>query len=334
MGKGRIVSFDVIKFFAILMVLWGHCIQHLLSSQAHEEPIYRLIYSFHMPLFMTVVGYFSYNLISLNFEQMLCKKFRQLLLPTITFCIPLCILNIYIMGGGIINFINPLIDYFWFLKSAFICCVLFYVTVKCAIKTTANIFTVLIISIIFSQFVGLYNVMLMYPPFILGVIIKKNYSQFQDNCTKILIISSIAFISLLMGWGKYIWESNTIQSLIYTRNYRIIIGIAGSTMFISIFELMMRNVSESKKFVKTVSWIGQHTLGIYLLQVYLLELILPSLIRFDGMNFYLFNFLIAPLIACVILVLCLLLINLIKQSTLLSYCLLGIKSNKRNIVLN
>ena len=57
----RLVSFDLLKLFAIYLVVLGHCVQHLLPSHSYDEPMYVYIYSFHMPLFMMISGYFSYK---------------------------------------------------------------------------------------------------------------------------------------------------------------------------------------------------------------------------------------------------------------------------------
>ena len=59
--KNRIIAFDLIKLFAIFLVIEGHCTQHLLSSFEYDEPVYVYIYSFHMPLFMFLSGYFSFK---------------------------------------------------------------------------------------------------------------------------------------------------------------------------------------------------------------------------------------------------------------------------------
>ena len=82
-GK-RLPYFDVLKLFAIFLVLWGHCIQYFLSSQYSDEPVYRYIYSFHMPLFMMISGYFSASSMRLHFTELITKKSRQLLLPCVS----------------------------------------------------------------------------------------------------------------------------------------------------------------------------------------------------------------------------------------------------------
>lgn len=92
-------AFDALKFFAIFLVLWGHAIQHLVSTEYYDEPIYRIIYSFHMPLFMTIVGYFSTNSNGNSIRSTLMKKFRQLLLPACIFGIMPSFVGYYKWGG-------------------------------------------------------------------------------------------------------------------------------------------------------------------------------------------------------------------------------------------
>ena len=57
--KKRLVQFDLLKLFTICLVLIGHTVQGLLPSHPYEEPLYVYIYSFHMPLFMMMSGFFS-----------------------------------------------------------------------------------------------------------------------------------------------------------------------------------------------------------------------------------------------------------------------------------
>lgn len=82
-GK-RNPGFDVVKLIAIFLVLWGHCVQSMLSSDPYKDMVYIYIYSFHMPLFMILSGYFSFN--SLNSKIMLkgiINRFKQLIIPTL-----------------------------------------------------------------------------------------------------------------------------------------------------------------------------------------------------------------------------------------------------------
>lgn len=58
MGK-RIYLFDNIRAILIFLVVFGHFIEPLIISNRSILIIYAIIYSFHMPLFALVSGYFS-----------------------------------------------------------------------------------------------------------------------------------------------------------------------------------------------------------------------------------------------------------------------------------
>lgn len=123
----RIFLFDALKLFAIFMVLWGHAIQYLRSSNFTEEPVYRVIYSFHMPLFMMIVGFFFARTFRPGFFRIFCKKFRQLIYPTLVWCLIFSILMTIKMRFPTFDYIcQNYENYFWFLKCAFICCVSSY----------------------------------------------------------------------------------------------------------------------------------------------------------------------------------------------------------------
>lgn len=61
---------DVLKAFTIVCVIIGHCIQYgsgarYLENQCYfDNIVFKIIYSFHMPLFMLISGYLFFNTIS------------------------------------------------------------------------------------------------------------------------------------------------------------------------------------------------------------------------------------------------------------------------------
>ena len=55
----RLLFADLLKVLAIYLVLWGHCVQQFFTTSPLENDVYVYIYSFHMPLFMVLSGYFS-----------------------------------------------------------------------------------------------------------------------------------------------------------------------------------------------------------------------------------------------------------------------------------
>lgn len=123
--KERFMVMDVLKGLAIFLVIWGHCIQQTLSSNHYDEPVFRWIYSFHMPLFMVISGFFAGNVLKSNFKKLLINKGRQLLLPTVVWCILFDIFERAFLGIQY-SLSGKIMGMFWFLKSLFICFLLFY----------------------------------------------------------------------------------------------------------------------------------------------------------------------------------------------------------------
>lgn len=59
----RNIYLDVVKVFTIVCVVLGHCIQYgsgktyLNGGLFFDDIVFKIIYSFHMPLFMIISGY-------------------------------------------------------------------------------------------------------------------------------------------------------------------------------------------------------------------------------------------------------------------------------------
>ena len=59
---------DILKCFAIFLVLYGHSIQYLTPQHFENCILFKFIYSFHMPLFAMISGYFSFPSMNLNIK--------------------------------------------------------------------------------------------------------------------------------------------------------------------------------------------------------------------------------------------------------------------------
>lgn len=69
-------AFDVMKGIAVLLMVWEHAAQHLLPME------HAFIYSFHMPLFFLLAGYFAKDVTSFDgFWGITKKNAKRLLLP-------------------------------------------------------------------------------------------------------------------------------------------------------------------------------------------------------------------------------------------------------------
>ena len=80
MQKNRVVIIDAFKGIAILLVVFGHAIQSNTSS-FDENVFFRVIYSFHMPLFMFLAGLVASYSFEMPTYPFLKKKFMALAVP-------------------------------------------------------------------------------------------------------------------------------------------------------------------------------------------------------------------------------------------------------------
>lgn len=69
---------DILKGFAIILVVLGHSVQYLLGNN-NENWLFSFIYSFHMPLFMFISGYVCYRVGGRVID--LRKRFKVLIIP-------------------------------------------------------------------------------------------------------------------------------------------------------------------------------------------------------------------------------------------------------------
>lgn len=81
--KNRNQTIDILKGIAVLAVLLGHAVQRGLITGYTDVLIFRIIYSFHMPLFMILSGY-TLKAYNKNYDfNFLKKRFLRLMIPTI-----------------------------------------------------------------------------------------------------------------------------------------------------------------------------------------------------------------------------------------------------------
>ena len=154
----RVVYLDVIRGFAILLVVIGHLIQYNYDCFL-TNPIFNCIYSFHMPLFFFLSGYTvairdktdEFNSTSTpNLVKEVISKTRHLLLPALTPCSRLggyilynqpCTTNggniifmllVFVCAMGYISLLELFIVYILFSREAYlVASILLFYCVDC-----------------------------------------------------------------------------------------------------------------------------------------------------------------------------------------------------------
>ncbi len=100
--------FDNLKLLLTILVVVGHTIEPLINSHLNIKLLYVFIYSFHMPLFVFISGYFSKNI---NNEEKLFSKINNIFVPYVIFQLLYSLFNIYILKAQ--NFKITLVYPYW-----------------------------------------------------------------------------------------------------------------------------------------------------------------------------------------------------------------------------
>lgn len=83
--KERDYFFDNARAILILLVVFGHMLQPYTSGDKYLSALYLVIYSFHMPTFLFISGYFAKNIDKPYYLEKISKR---LIVPyMIFFCI-------------------------------------------------------------------------------------------------------------------------------------------------------------------------------------------------------------------------------------------------------
>ncbi len=103
MSKQRIVTYDLMKGIALILMMFSHL---ALPNACIEQ---RIIYSFHMPLFFILAGIFAKDISQIpSFKQYTIKNAKRLLLPYVVTMLMLC------AWGGIQSIFKEDISFFMF----------------------------------------------------------------------------------------------------------------------------------------------------------------------------------------------------------------------------
>lgn len=255
--KNRIVFIDNLKAFAILCVMLGHALQYLAGNNPERLVTFNVIYTFHMPLFMMLSGYFAASAFKLKFIDFLKKKSIQLILPALAWSVCKIILS----GGG--NFWNNIIGSFWFLKSAFACYLITFIALSIIRRQQLAYFILFFAPLFCDIDISTYMLNYMLPSFVFGIWLRQYNNIILNNRKICMAIALIIFAVLFPHWSfsEYhytsIWQDgNFCLSEFLICLHRIGIGLSGSLFLFAAFSYFTKSNN-------AILNIGASTLGLY-----------------------------------------------------------------------
>lgn len=327
---GRQPWIDELKGVAIFFVVLGH-----MPYTCDTVILKHMIYSFHMPLFFLLAGCTTAISASRSSDYIFLKnRFISLFIPYIIWCIihgTLFTSSIFELSNYQIKTHWETLIYGkvtnWFLICLFTLILLFYIYKvttnrlngiwKAAVAATLFIFIFTLHNFFgktsdanLNSFEFLTSAYVYFIPFTLGIIMIQ-YERVKNLILKNSVLVFFCVVVTLIAPGL-------LSTIPVGSNYpKIITGICVSCVLIRLLQNDALNIPYIKYIKKIFSFIGKHSLGIYLMS----GLMLPHLPL--PLSSGLEAFVIYGLYSAIVCILCVLLENFICTSNLLALLLFG-----------
>lgn len=325
----RLLHVDALKGILILLVILGHSIQYVIGESCFDNKIWNCIYSFHMPCFMAISGYFAPMAIQKadQLYNFIWRRFQQLMLPMLLWQAVYIILPPPSKNVTLLSFIDC--GNFWFLWALFFISLIYAVVVYLSGKLHVSAIvlhigvSVLLIGLMLLKNYhqhGIQYIAYYYPFFVMGCYLNRKLDI--RNIDK----KWFWFAFLLWFVGAIFWRMHEaprfltgfklVSSSILTYGYRYIVGFVAIFAFYGLSALYM---SKEHSWTSLFARVGGLSLGIYTIHILLLKMLRPYLVNTVNVP----NTLSVVLLFIVLTVVSLVLVYCISHNKIASRCLLG-----------
>lgn len=285
--QNRNKTFDLVKGITMFFVLWGHLIQYTLLNQYDyfSDKVFVFIYSFHMPLFAIVSGYFLYNSVQgRKMYNVILRKIKNIGQPLIVWStIQYLIYSVFdlLKFRHISLSIKAWWDFFtgmylWFLWSILVCSIVIIIISKVVINKWIQCLLFIAAAPVLCVFPNPQMNLFIYPFILAGFFIKRYEAKggkiYKENYFALVIVVPV-FLILLLFYSKemFIYVTGiTYTGIVSLREqflidlYRYMIGFIGSyAVFIVVKKLEHFIPQKISVFIENC---GRQSLSIYILQ--------------------------------------------------------------------
>lgn len=299
MEKIRYDIIDELKGITILLVLIGHILVGIIGNYnivvpytnevTNEEAVCYilkdLIYSFHMPLFFIIAGFFANHSLKKSFKDMLKNKFLRLGVPYFfwSFVAAVCmqIISKYTTNGlGIKDFLlSPIYPFFqyWFLYDLFFLFIIYYIFNSIYYNKFFFCFFSMIIYLVNYYLPDYWIIKSIFTNlvfFSIGTLVLdlfKNILIKKTDIKKVIISGSIFF--LFIAYYINLLYIEGYSYFIYL--YRFFVALSGSCFICTLISYLSNN-----KFVNTViKNFGKESMLVYCVHVFFISATLKFILK-------------------------------------------------------
>ncbi|SDI31015.1 Fucose 4-O-acetylase [Alteribacillus persepolensis] len=292
--KQRDYFFDNAKFVLIVLVVFSHAITPLIAWHQFSRGLYLLLFSFHMPLFLFISGYFAKKAVA---QKQWIKPLQKLLVPYIIFQV---IYSFFYFDVENQSFHIPIFEphwSLWFLLTLFS----YYLIIHLFKFSPYMIIAAIVLGVLigygdpFSWF-SLSRTIVFLPFFLAGYFLKREHFTFLFHA-RMKILGAAILIGIFAIFYVYAYDipyelfyGNTSYNEMGVNNvmgtiYRLLAYVV--TFLVSIAFLTF--IPQDKR---TISQYAKNTLYVYLLHGFLFRYLRETEV-YEGINTVFEVFLIA-----------------------------------------
>lgn len=267
---------DFLKGFAIILVVLGHVVQYG-HPNYNENIVYKLIYSFHMPLFMFLSGWVMNYSLKKDFvlSVFMKKRFIQLMVPFITWAI-LGSLYRSLSSKTIIDissFIHSFTAHFlrpehglWYCWVLFFACMIHGIIYRLTKNGGTGVLIVVALVLLvlpLPNIFGLHNLQKLLVFYTAGYVINKNKYSSSTTCNVIgAVLWSISVFIVFIRGHRFIFDEN----LIVARYEFLLINRLVLTLIAGTWIYVLFVVAKRIKQTDHIEMLGRYSMDLYVLQ--------------------------------------------------------------------
>ena len=313
MAKQRDLLFDFVKGVLIFLVVLAHVIR------GRGSIVYHVIYSFHMPLFVFVSGYFAVHSLSKNLWDVGKKVLNRLIIPALIWSgVALVIHTVRGYDRCFGSMVMDSLRDVWFLY-----CVAFLYLLGCVVFKAGRWKYFVAVSVALLGYavykvpgvvyIEYFQPIRLWPLFAMGCAYYDYKQKFESRplLWAVIAVSIMVYAGLMLGLAA----NHPIEYIRSHENYllRAVIYQTGSVAWYAVLSLLYLSMKRLVPVVRYISSLGCSTMGIYVIHEMAI-LILPSNL-FEAAPYY--------INAVILTVLSYLATSLVKKSSTAAKYLLG-----------